>query len=353
VTVVDVGSWRNQALLGLAVAAGLVTAGAPTANAQSAASFYGGKTLKYIIPDGAGGGYDAYSRLLVRHLAEHIPGHPRVVAENMPGAAGLVATNWLYRVAPGDGSVLGATYSTLLTDKLLGDAAAQYDPAKFEWIGSITTQYNACMVWNTSSIRTIEDAQSREVRVSTTGLTGNSAKLPLMLNKLLGTRFEVIAGYTSTGMRLAVERGEVEGICGLPYDTYTMTEPEWLTDKKIRFILQTGSKPANALPGVPLLIDYVADPEARAALNVLEVDEDAGRPVLFPPGVPNYLVESLRAAFDATMKDPKFLADAASMRIDPQPMTGEQVEREITRASAAPAAVLALAAKLWPTALPK
>jgi tripartite-type tricarboxylate transporter receptor subunit TctC len=347
------GSLRKGILLCLAVIAGLVMAGEPTANAQSAASFYAGKNLKYIVPDGAGGGYDAYARLLARHLADHIPGHPRVVAENMPGAAGLIATNWLYHVAPRDGSVIGSTYNALLTDALLGDAGAQYDPTKFEWIGSITTQYNACIVWHMSSIRTIADARSREVRVSTTGLTGNSAKLPLMLNRLLGTKFEVIAGYTSTGMRLAVERGEVEGICGLPYDTYAAAEPEWLRDGKIRFILQTGSKPSKALPNVPILIDYIKDPKVRAALNVLSVNEDAGRPLLFPPGVPNYLVKALRAAFDATMKDPKFLADATRMHVDPQPMTGGQVEREITQAYAAPADVVALAAKLWPTVLPK
>jgi len=343
---------RAGIILALALVAGLSCAGTASASAQSAESFYGGKTLKFIIPDGAGGGYDAYSRLLARRLADHIPGHPRIVAENLPGAAGLVATNWLFHVAPRDGSVMGATYNTLLTDPLLGDAAAQYDPTKFRWIGSITTQYNACMVWHTSSIETVEDARSRQVRVSTTGLTGNSAKLPLMLNTLLGTQFKVIAGYTSAGMRLAVERGEVEGICGLPYDTYAATQSEWLRDRNIRFILQTGPKRSKALPDAPLLIDYVTDPQARAALGVLRVGEDSGRPVLLPPGVPDYLVDALRTAFDQTVTDPKFLADAERMRVEPQPMTGGQVEREIAQAYAAPADVIAVAAKLWPAALP-
>lgn len=336
----------------LAVAAGVFIAGAVQANAQSAASFYSGKNLKFIVPDGVGGGYDAYSRLLARHLADHIPGHPRIVAENMPGASGLVATNWLYHVAPHDGSVMGSTYNTLLTEPLLGDTAAQYDPTKFEWIGSMATQYNACMVWHTSSIQTIEDAKTREVRVSTTGLAGNSAKIPLMLNMLLGTKFKVIAGYTSSGMRLAVERGEVEGICGISYDTYATANREWLTDRKIRFILQIGSKPVKALPDVPLLIDYVKDPEERAALNVLGVDQDAGRPQLFPPGVPKYLVKALRTAFEETVKDPKFLADAERMHIQPEPMAGERIEEEIKQAYAAPKDIVALAAKLWPPVLP-
>lgn len=309
--------------------------------------------LKFVVPDDVGGGYDAYARLLARHLADHIPGHPRIVTVNMPGAAGLVATNWLFNVAPRDGSVLGSTYNTLLTEPLLGNAAAHYDPTKFEWIGSMTTQYNVCMVWHNSSIETIEDATKREVRVSTTGLSGNSAKLPMMLNALLGTKFKVIAGYTSGGMRLAVERGEVEGICGVPYDTYAAANPEWLQDGKVRFILQTGPKPVQALPKVPLLLDFIKDTKQREALNLLSVDQDVGRPQLFPPEVPNYLVDALRTAFDETMKDPKFSAEAASMHIQPEPLSGAQVEAEIKQAYAAPPDVVALAQKLWPPTLSK
>jgi tripartite-type tricarboxylate transporter receptor subunit TctC len=335
----------------VAAVAYLTIAAATQSTAQSAASFYSGKLIRFIIPDGAGGGYDAYSRLLARHLADHIPGHPRIVPENMPGANGLVATNWLYNVAARDGSVMGSTYNTLLTDPLLGDRVARYDPIKFKWIGSITTQYSTCMVWSTSSIKTIEDAAKREVRVSTTGLTGNSGRLPLMLNTLLGTKFQVIAGYTTTGMRLAVERGEVEGICGLPYDTYAAENPEWLKDKKIHFILQVG-KAVRDLPAVPLLIDYVKDPLQRAALTLLDVNQDVGRPQMFPPGVPDYLVKALRTAFDDTMRDPQFLADAQRQHIEPEPMMAAAIEAEIKQAYSAPKEVVALAAKLWPTGSP-
>src|SRR5262249_15701622 len=153
---------------------------------------------------------------------------------------------------------------------------------------------DACTVWHTSSIKTIEDAMKREVRVSTTGLTGNSAKTPVMLNILLGTKFKLIAGYTTTGMRLAVERGEVEGICGFSYATYAAASPGWLKDHLIRFILQSGSRPAKELPDVPLLINYVKDPMQQAALRLLEVGEEVGRPYMFPPGVPKDLVKTLR-----------------------------------------------------------
>lgn len=321
------------------------------ADAQSAKAFYTGKELRLIMPAGAGGGYDAYARLLGRHIGDHIPGNPRIIVENMPGASGVVGTNWLYNQAPKDGTVLGSTYNVLLTQPLFDNTATKYDPAKFEWIGSLTTQYNSCMVWHTSPIKTIEDAKKQEVKVATTGFAGNSAKTPLMLNMLLGTKFKVISGYTTTEMRFAVERGEVDGICGFSYETYATANPEWLIDKKIRFILQTGSKPAKELPNVPLLKDLVKDPKDLAALKVLNVNEEMGHPHMFPPGVPQYLVKAVRTAFDETMKDPKFLEDAHRMNIDPNPRTGDQAEMAIKEAYAMPKDIVARAAELWPSAL--
>ena len=325
-------------------------AAASSARAETAAQFYRGKQVRLIIPAGPGGGYDFYYRLLAVHLADHIPGHPSIIDENMPGAAGVVATNYVYTNAPKDGTVLGSTYNTLLTEPLLGDPATQYDPTKFEWVGSMNTQYNACMVWHTSPIKTIQDAMKQEVKVPTTGLSGNSAKTPLMLNKLIGTKFKLIAGYSTSGMRLAVERGEVDGICGLSYDTYQAANPDWLEHHDIRFIIQTGPKKIKELPNVPLLTDFVKNPKDLAALKILDADEDVGRPVMFPPGVPKYLVDAMRKAFDETMKDPKFLADAHRMHIEPHPMTGAAAEKEIKAAYASPKDVVALAAKLWPPA---
>ena len=348
-------SRRSATLVAFAVSVALATTLSPPARAQSAKDFYTGKDLRFIIPDDAGGGYDAYSRLLARHIGDRIPGKPHLVVENMSGASGLRAANYIYNQAPRDGTVVGSTYNTLLTEPLLGDTATQYDPTKFEWIGSINTQYNACMVWNESSIKTIEDAMRQEVKVSTTGLSGNSAKMPLMLNVLIGTKFKVISGYTTNDMRYAVERGEVDGICGFSYDTFEAAAPEWLLDNKIRFILQDGPKRIKELPNVPLLSELVKDPKDQAALKVLDVDEDVGRPQMFPPGVPHYLAEALRTAFNDTMKDPQFLEDAQRMHINPDPMSGEQVAKEIDGAYAMPKDVVARAAQLWPpaTAVPE
>ncbi len=336
--------------LATAIAAGVALAAPATASAKSAKDFYNGKNLRMVIVSGAGGGYDAYSRLLSRHIGDHIPGNPTMINQNMPGASGIRGTNWLYNIAPHDGSVMGMTYNTDLLEPLLGDTKAKFDPTKFEWIGSITTQYNTCMVWHTSPVKTLADAKKQEVRVSTTGLSGNSAKTPLMLNTLVGTKFKVIAGYNTRGMRLAVERGEVEGICGFSYDTYEAADPEWLKDKKIRFLVQDAPKRIKQLPDVPLLSDYVTDPKQKQALDVLAVKNDAGRPYLFPPKVPQYLVKALRKAFDATMKDPKFIADATRMHITPEPMTGAEVEAALKKAYAAPKDIVKVAAKLWPPA---
>jgi len=182
---------------------------------QGADALYKDKQIRMVVGAGAGGGYDVYARVLARHLDRHIPGAPTIVIQNMPGAAGMLATNWAYNAAPKDGSVIVATYNAILPDPLYGDPAVQFDPLKFEWIGSIGKQQNICVTWHASPIKSIDDAMQREVTVASTGASGYSATMPPMLNALLGTKFKVIIGYATTEARLAVERGEAEGICGL------------------------------------------------------------------------------------------------------------------------------------------
>jgi tripartite-type tricarboxylate transporter receptor subunit TctC len=271
----------------------------------------------------------------------------------MPGASGIKGTNWLYHVAPKDGSVFGGTYNNLVIEPLLGDKATQFDPRKFEWIGAMGKQYLTCAVWHTSDIKTIEDAKTRTVRVGTTGATGNSSLFPKMLNRLLGTKFEVIAGYTTPGLRIAQEQGEVEGICGFSYDTFSASSPEWIRDGKIRFFLQSGEVPIKQLPDVPRLSQYVKDPKDLAALKVFDVRDSLGRPHMFPPGTPKDRVAALRTAFDATMKDAKFLDEAEKLHIEIDPMTGADMEKRILEAYAAPKDVIARAVDLWPPALQK
>ncbi len=341
----------SSAALSVALIGGGVFLAAPGAGAQSAEEFFRGKNITMIVSAGAGGGYDSYARFLARHLDRNIPGRPGIIVQNMEGAGGIRAANWLYNVAPRDGLTLaGQLHNGLIIEPLLGNPRAEFDASKFGWIGSIATQYNACMVWHTSPVQTIQDAMEREVRVSTTSATGNTAKTPLLLNKLLGTKFNVISGYSTTGMRLAVEQGEVEGICGLSYDTYVAANPDWIQNNRIRFILQSGSQRIAELPDVPSLYDFVTDPLQKQALEIVSIKDEAGRPVLYPPEVPAHLLAAMRQAFNATMKDPQFLEEGRRLGIEPTPVTGEWIQKAITQVYQSPREAVDLAAELWPPA---
>jgi tripartite-type tricarboxylate transporter receptor subunit TctC len=333
----------NKLATACGVLAGLLIAGA--AGAQTAS--YEGKTLRMIIPSGAGGGYDAYSRALATHLEKHLPGKPTIINQNMPGASGMIATNWAWSdAAAKDGTVIVGTYNALLVEPLFGNAAAKYDPRKFEWVGSMGKQQQICVTWHTSPIKKIEQAKEREIIVSATGATGNSATMPKMLNSLLETKFKVVTGYTTAESRLAVERGEAEGICGLSFATLKASNADWILNNRINVLLQTGSTPQPGLEKVPLLIDLVKDPDNKRALQMLAVTEELGRPYLMPPGTPKPYVEAMRKAFDATMKDPAFLADAERLRLEIDPIGGAEMEKMIKEVYETPKAVIERAGKL-------
>jgi tripartite-type tricarboxylate transporter receptor subunit TctC len=308
---------------------------------------YEGKQLRMIIPSGAGGGYDTYARVLSAHLEKHLPGKPTIINQNMPGASGMIATNWgASEAAPRDGSVIVATYNALLLEPLFDNASAKYDPRKFEWIGSIGKQQQICVTWHTSPIRSIQQAKEREIVVSATGATGNSATMPKMLNAMLGTKFKVVTGYTTPESRLAVERGEAEGICGLSYATLKASNADWIINNRINVLVQTGTTAQAGLENVPLLIDLVSDVETKKVLEMLAAPEEIGRPFFMPPGTPKEYVELMRKAFDATLKDPAFLADAERSRLEVDPVTGAQMEKMIKQAFETPKALIERAAKL-------
>ncbi|MDO9441999.1 MAG: tripartite tricarboxylate transporter substrate-binding protein [Beijerinckiaceae bacterium] len=316
------------------------------AHAQPAAPFYKGKQIRMVIPSGAGGGYDTYARILSQHLVKHIPGNPVIIDQNMPGASGMLGTNWAASIAPKDGTVIVSTYNTLLLEPLFGNASVKYDPRDFEWIGSMGKQTQICATWHTSPVKTIEQAKTREIIVAATGATGNSAIMPKQLNALLGTKFKVVPGYSTTESRLAVERGEAEGVCGLSLSTLKASNPDWIINNRINVLVQTGESPQEGLEKVPLLKDLVQGEEDKVVLDMLGVPEEMGRPFLMPPGTPKHLVEIMRRAFDATMKDPAFLADAEKARLELGPITGEEMDKMIRRAYSTPKNVLQRAAQL-------
>jgi tripartite-type tricarboxylate transporter receptor subunit TctC len=322
----------------------LLTSAITAAFAQSPLP-YAGKQIHMVIAAGAGGGYDTYARILALHLTRHIAGNPAIIDQNMPGAAGMQATNWAYAAAPRDGSVILATYNSLLAEPLYGNPAARYDPLKFETVGSISRQQNICATWHTSPVQTLADAKAREVIVTATGAASDSAIMPRILNALLGTRFKTVLGYSTSEQRLAVERGEADGVCGLSWSTLKASTPEWTRNRRINVLVQTGRKPQADLPDVPVLIDQVAGND-KQVIDLLSFAQELGRPFLMPPGTPKEMVAIMRRAFDATLKDPLFLADAEKALLEIDPITGEAMEQALKSAYASPKPLIQRAAEL-------
>jgi tripartite-type tricarboxylate transporter receptor subunit TctC len=322
-----------------------LSVGLASAVGQTSDLLYAGKQIRMVIATGPGGGYDIYARILAMHLTRHIPGNPSIIDQNMPIAAGMQATNWAYAAAPKDGTVILATFNSLLTEPLYGNPAALYDPRRFEFIGSVAKQQNVCATWHTSPIKSIAQAKEREIIVPATGTSSDSAIMPKVLNAVLGTKFRVILGYSTTDQRLAVQRGEAEGICGLSWSTLKVSAPDWIENNRINVLVQTGSKPQADLPTVPLLVDLVSNPDDKKVIELLAFPQQLGRPFLMPPGTPKGMVAVIRRAFDATLKDPLFLADAGKAMLEVDPITGDAMERMMKDAYATPKALVQHAAE--------
>jgi predicted outer membrane repeat protein len=307
--------------------------------AQSAEEFFKTASLSMYIGSGAGGGYDVIGRLMARHMSRFLPGNPNIVVKNMPGAAGVQSTNFIYNTAPKDGSAILAAQNSALFLPYYDSPVAHYDPRKFEWIGSAGKQQAICIVWNTSSIKSLEDATKREVPVSATGITAGPGVYPKILNALFGTKFKVISGYDTGGMRLAVEKGEVEGVCGLAWQTWKVLAPDWINGKKIRVLAQLGLEKHPDIQDVPLAADLLKNPEDKQVLEVIVMPQEFGRPLVAPPGAPADRMELWRKAFQTMLKDPEFLADAEKQRLAIEPMDDKQIQALLARAYAAPKVV--------------
>jgi tripartite-type tricarboxylate transporter receptor subunit TctC len=323
----------------------LATGTVPVA-AQSLASFYRSNGLKVIVAAGAGGGYDVYGRALARHIGTHLPGNPNVVAQNMPGADGLKATNYMFTVAPKDGSVIGNTYATMTLQPLFTTQGIQFDPLKLNWLGSMGKQNALCVTWATSAIRTIEDARAKVTTVSSTGAAGSRTTVPKILNEVLGTKFKVITGYDTAGAALAVERGEVEGLCGVSYATLMASNPHWLLDRKVNVLAQLAREKDLHVPDAPMVLDMVTNPNDHRLLDLMLVVQEVGRPVIAPPGLPADRLAVLRKAFAETMTDPAFAADAERLKLEIDPLDYHAIELLLRTAYAAPNDVVERASKL-------
>jgi tripartite-type tricarboxylate transporter receptor subunit TctC len=318
------------------------------ARAQNPADFFKGKTVDILIGYSVGGGYDVYARMIARHLGKHIPGNPNVVPKNMEGAGSLRLANWLYNVAPKDGTGMGTIGRGTGFDPLLGHKAAQFDGNKFNWIGSANDEVSVCVVWNArSKIRTFDDLLTTELTVGGTGSAADTDQFPRILNGVLDSKMKIVTGYPGgNDVNLALERGEVDGRCGWSWSSVKSTRGSWLTDKKITVLVQLALAKHPDLPDAPLVTDLAKTDEQRQILRLIFARQALGRPYLAPPGVPPQRVAVLRKAFMDTMADKEFLAEAGKAQLEITPIAGEGVQKLVAEVYQTPPAIAAKAAEL-------
>ena len=299
----------------------------PMRTAGAADNFYKGKTVELYIGYSSGGGYDTYARLLARHLGRHLPGNPTVVPKNMPGAGSLTLANWLYNVAPKDGTAIGTIARGAAFDPLLGEQKAQFDPTKYNWIGSMNDEVSVCVAWHTSGITSFDQLLKEKLVVGGTGPTADTDQFPKVLNGTLGTKMEVITGYPGgNDISLAMERGEVKGRCGWSWSSIIATRKNWLDEGKIKVLVQLSMQKHPDLPNVPLVTDLAKTPEQKQILQLVFARQVMGRPFVAPPDLPKERVDALRTAFMETMKDKEFLADAEKAKLEINAVSGEKVQ---------------------------
>jgi tripartite-type tricarboxylate transporter receptor subunit TctC len=305
----------------------LLAATSSTASAQreDVAAFYRGKTIWLVVGIGVGSGYDINARLLARHMSKHIPGNPAIIVQNQPGAGSLTMTNQLVANGPFDGTAMGATFNGLPTAPLLQPVGVRFDANKINWIGSTNRETQATYLWHTAPVQSFDDVKNTEIVIGAQAPGSTQFDFPMLSNVLWGTKFKVITGYEATPkINLAMERGEVHGTWA-NWSTLKAISSNWLTDKKVKIIVQWALQKHKELPDVPLIFEYAKTPDQKQALDLAVSRLEFGRPFLMPPNVPAERVTAIRRAFDATMKDPEFLAEADKLKIEVDPLPGEQV----------------------------
>jgi tripartite-type tricarboxylate transporter receptor subunit TctC len=297
------------------------------APAQDTTTTFKDKTVDIYTGYTVGGGYDLYTRLLARHIGKYLPGNPTVVPKNMEGAASIRFANWLYNVAPKDGTAFGTIGRGTAIDPLLGQPGAQFDGTKFNWIGSANDEVSVCVAWHTVGITTFDDLLHRELLIGGTGPGDDTIQFPKVLAGVLGAKLKIIAGYPGgNDAVLAMERGELQGRCGWSFSSIKAAHPDWLAQKKVAILVQFALAKHPELADVPLVTDLAQTEDQRKLLRFVFARQVMGRPYLAPPGVPPATVAALRRAFMATMADKDFLADADRSKLEITPVSGERIQ---------------------------
>lgn len=287
--------------------------------------FFKDKTITITVSTGEGGTYSLLARLVARHMSRHIPGGPNIVAQNMPGGGHMLATNYLYNVAPKDGTAIGTVNQTVVSHQVLDGKGVRYESDKFNWLGGFGSGNAVLAVWHTAGVKSFEDLRTREITTGATGEGSSAYQYPLVMNRVLGTKLKIIKGYKSVPeVELAMTRGEVQARAG-GYLSYTVSHQDWLDEKKLVFPVQIGAKREKDLPDVPLWSEVATTDEQRQILNLVAVPLSLGRPFLAPPNVPAERVALLRSALAKTSADAEFVADAGKQNLDIDPMSAEEV----------------------------
>ncbi|MPZ59415.1 MAG: hypothetical protein GEU91_23615 [Rhizobiales bacterium] len=321
----------------LLTAIGLAAIAAPAMAQDSVADFYKGNRVTILVGFTAGGSSSLYAQSLSRHMGRHLPGNPEFVVQNMPGAGGLVVANHVYNNAARDGTVFAITGRTAAIEPLLGNKNAKFDAQKFHWIGTANVEYTTCVSWYTAPVKTLQEAMQKELIVGGSGSDATEVVFPKAANKLTGTKFKIVTGYHgSTEINLAMERGEVQGFCGIGWTFLKLRKADWLRDKKVNILFQLAMRKHPDLPDVPLIIDRAKTPDDRKIFEFLFAPQEMGRPFFTPPGVSAERVQALRTAFEKTLKDPEYLADAAKLGVEVQHVGGEAIHALLARVYGSP-----------------
>ena len=305
-----------------------------TAHADPISVFYATRQVVIDIGYPPGGGYDAVSRLLSRHLGKHLPGHPSIIVRNMPGAGGLIATNSLFNIAPRDGTEIAILGDTVPFTPLWSKEGVQYDPTKFNYLGSLDRRQSGIVIaWNTAPVQTLDDVIKRPMTVGSTGTNDITSVAPRVLNAIIGTKFQIIPGYRGIPEgSLAMERGEIDGWTGWCWPCMKNDKPDWIAGKKFNVLAQFMTERHPELMNVPSVFDFAKTDDDRLIMRLVFNSQEMSRLVATPPGVPKERVEALRAAFDQTMQDPEFTGEAQRLSIPLSPANWTAVEAMISGA---------------------
>jgi tripartite-type tricarboxylate transporter receptor subunit TctC len=332
----------RRTFAGVWAALALVSAGA---HAQNAGTF-AGRTVQVIIGYGPGGGFDQWGRTLARHIGDHLPGNPTVIAENMPGAGSYLAASYIYSVAPKDGSVIAIIDPTAILGPLTGAKAARFDASKMSWLGTPTRDTPVCIARGSAEVKSAADLFRKQLIVGDNGAGSTTHSYPTALNGLLGMKFKLIAGFpASADVLLAMDRGEVEGICE-SFESIAKMRSDWFSSGKARILFQGATAPNPDLKGVPNILDFAHDDEDKEAISFLYAGQAIGRPFVAPPGLDPYELKMLRDAFVATMKDPAFVADANHQKLLVKPLGGIDLARLVDKIYDTPKPTIDKVAKL-------